>query len=105
MEKGSTLTDDFMQSVTNKMVNELNNKLEQLFIEGLKLKGFGFNNRIDLENFISHNCRCEDNRDLQEKIYYVNNIPFLLHVYKIDMNLTYNDTYTLTGNYGHYKFL
>ena len=38
----------------DRLSSELNKKLEDYFIEGLKRKGFEF------ETFIKNNCRCED---------------------------------------------
>lgn len=94
-----------IDSAVKKASNELIKKFDDLIIEGLKRKGFEFNNKSDLIDFTIQNVRCEDNVDLQEKIYYVNDIPFFLHVYKIDFNPTITEPFVFTASYGSYRFL
>lgn len=72
----------FMADVTHRISLELNRKLENNIIEGLKRKGFEFKTRIELGNFLKTNCRCEDNVEVKERVYFVNDIPFFLHRYK-----------------------
>lgn len=62
-------------------------KLDQIFTEGLRIKGHHFENPKDLEDFIRKNCRCEDNPSKSEKVYYVNDIPFLIHYYKTNLGI------------------
>jgi len=45
---------DIIDDVIGRLSSELNKKLEDYIIEGLKRKGFEF------ETFIKNNCRCED---------------------------------------------
>lgn len=73
---------DIIRDVIGRLYNDLNEELEYYVIKGLKRKGFEFNHKIELEAFVKERCRCEDNIDLKEKVYYVDNIPFLLHNYK-----------------------
>ena len=56
----STNSPLFIDSVIGRLSSELNKKLEDYIIEGLKRKGFEFKNRLELETFIKNNCRCED---------------------------------------------
>ena len=87
---------------------DLNKKLEDYIIEGLKRKGFEFKHKIELEEFVKERCRCEDNIDLKEKIYYVDNIPFFLHNYKsepLQMPSITDREYKLTANLGTYAYL
>ena len=97
------------ENMTSLIIDRLKTEIENLFIEGLKRKGFEFENRIELENFIKSNCRCEDITDIKQRTYFVNNIPFFLHCYEINMNLTptFNDKgeIKLSYNYGSYSFL
>lgn len=55
----------------------LNQKLEDLMIEGLKKKGIYFDNRPELIAFVTNNCKCEDNTDLKERIYFANDLSKL----------------------------
>ena len=98
----------FLADVIGRLSSELNKKLEDIMIEGLKLKGFEFKNKIELENFIQAHCRCEDNVDLKERTYFVNDIPFFLHKYEMEMDTLpfYEEgKYSMTANYGRYAYL
>ena len=46
-----------IDSVIGRLSSQLNKQLEDYTIEGLKRKGFEFENRMELENFIKSNCR------------------------------------------------
>lgn len=97
-----------MGNIIGNLSFELSKKLEGLMIDGLKRKGFEFKNRIELENFIKLNCRCEDKTDIKQRTYFVNDIPFFLHWYEIEMNLnpiTEPDTVKMFANYGSYAYL
>jgi hypothetical protein len=94
--------------VIGRLSSQLNKQLEDLWIEGLKRKGFEFENRIELENFIKSNCRCEDRTDIKQRTYFVNDIPFFLHCYEIDMDLNPIQTdreFKMSANYGLYAYL
>ena len=56
--------------VIGRLSSQLNKQLEDYMIEGLKRKGFEFQNRIELENFIKSNCRCEDRTDIKQRTYF-----------------------------------
>jgi len=56
---------DLREIMTEHISVGLISSLELLIIDGLKRKGFEFDNRIDLENFIKSNCRVVD--DLNKK--------------------------------------
>lgn len=99
-------------SLTNSAIEKafikLNQTLEGLLIEGLKLKGFEFdNNRLQLIDFIKKNCRVEDSPRLQQRIYFVNDIPFFLHNYKATYsNIERSDSVCCARvTFGTYKFL
>lgn len=87
--------------------NNLTNKLEQVVIEGLKLKGFVFENKNELVNFVKEHVRIEDNVEYQEKVYYVKDIPFLLHRYQIVIEppTEINRSIVMSANIGHYCYL
>ncbi len=94
--------------VIGRLSSQLNKKLEDYMIEGLKRKGFEFENRMELENFIKSNCRCEDIIDIKQRTYFVNDIPFFLHCYEIEMDLNPIQTdmeFKMSANYGSYAYL
>ncbi len=88
--------------------SQLNKQLEDYMIEGLKIKGFEFENRMELESFIKSNCRCEDRSDIKQRTYFANDIPFFLHCYEIEMDLnpiTIDREVKMSANYGRYACL
>lgn len=94
--------------VIGRLSSQLNKKLEDFMIEGLVRKGFEFENRSELENFIKSNCRCEDRTDIKQRTYFVNDIPFFLHCYEIEMDLNLITTgreVKMSANYGRYAYL
>ena len=94
--------------VIGRLSSQLNKQLEDLWIEGLKRKGFEFENRMELENFIKSNCRCEDRTDIKQRTYFANDIPFFLHCYEIEMDLNpiqIDREFKMSANYGHYAYL
>jgi len=94
--------------VIGRLFSQLNKQLEDYMIEGLKRKGFEFENRIQLENFINSNCRCEDRIDIKQRTYFANDIPFFLHCYEIEMDLnpiTTDREVKMSANYGRYAYL
>ena len=94
--------------VIGRLSSGLNSRLEDLMIEGLKRKGFEFENRMELETFIKSSCRCEDRTDLKQRTYFVNDIPFFLHCYEIEMDLsaiTTDREVKMSANYGRYAYL
>ena len=100
--------ESFQESLINKMIKGINKEIENYFIEGLKRKGYKFDDKIELEHFIKTRCRCEDNTGLKQKTYFVNEIPFFLHDYNIDINfktIIEDRKTTMTANNGYYAFL
>lgn len=72
---------------TMSVSENINKQMDDIIIEGLKRKGFEFKNKYDLAEFIKSNCRCVENIQLKEKIYYVNDIPFFMHRYKLNIDI------------------
>lgn len=97
-----------VHSVLGRLRNDLNRQLEESVIEGLKRKGFKFKHPLELETFVKERCRCEDNVDLKERVYYVDDVPFFLHNYKseiiTDPRLT-GDPYKVVGELGTFGYL
>lgn len=100
---------DIIHDVIGRLSSQLNKQLEDYIIEGLKRKGFEFENRMELENFIKSNCRCEDRTDIKQRTYFANDIPFFLHCYEneVDLNnlITTNREVNMSANYGSYAYL
>lgn len=101
------MPESLLSSVTSRLFSELQTKLEDYIIEGLKRKGFEFENRTDLEEFIKTRCECKDNINFKERIYYADNIPFFLHKYEIiyEPITQDNNGIKMSANYGSYAYL
>ena len=97
-----------IDSIIKKLEQEIARKLNEMLIEGLKRKGFEFDNNDSLENFLKLNCRAEHRTDIKENTYFVNNIPFLLHCYEIKVDaapIEIDREIKMSDNYGRYAFL
>lgn len=98
----------FNTQVVEQLTENLRSQQENIFIMGLALKGFHFENNHDLERFVKKRCRCENNTIYREKVYYVDETPFLFHKYETSINVTpkvRGDVVVVTGSLGSYKFL
>lgn len=97
----------FLHNAVSRLCLDLQKQLEDCFIEGLKRKGFEFNSKIELENFVKTRCRRTDNIHLKEHVYYVDNIAFFLHKYEtICEPITQeNNGNKMSANYGSYTYL
>ena len=73
---------DFINDMISRLTQDLNEQFEKAVVEGLKRKGFTFTDKDSLYEFVKTSCRCEDNVELKEKLYFVGNDPFLLWDYK-----------------------
>lgn len=95
------------EEIIKKMSLEFASKLENLIINGLKLKGFEFENKIELEEFIKTRCRRTDNIDFKEHIYYIDDVPFFLHKYGIELSpvIEHGNEIKMYSNFGSYKYL
>ena len=68
-----------MQELIETSLSGIENKQNDLIIEGLKRKGFDFSNHFELIDFIKENCTATNNQDLKITTYFVNGIPFLAY--------------------------
>jgi hypothetical protein len=83
------------------ILTQYQNKINNLFKEGLKRKGFEFENESDYLSFISINCRGFSKGN--ETTYYVNNIPFFFYVTPV-----FNNNFDILNpsyDFGKYSFL
>lgn len=98
----------FLQNeILNKIYSSLQSQLENLIIEGLKRKGYQFENKKDLEDFVKTRCRRTDNIQQKQCVYYVDDTPFFLHNYEVvNEQLTeHNNGIKMSANYGTYSYL
>jgi hypothetical protein len=99
---------DGIRYAVDQLHKNLINQLEDSFIEGLKRKGFQFDTKMELEHFVKARCRCEDNLELKERVYFVDDTPFFLHNYKseiiTDPTIT-GETYKIVGELGSFLYL
>ncbi|UII79985.1 hypothetical protein [Flagellimonas sp. CMM7] len=100
----------YTEHLTSEICQSMNSKIEELVLEGLKRKGFEFDDKLSLEKFVTTRCRVEDNKEFQEKTYFVDNTPFFLHKYRLTSNQGLGigfkgHTITLEADWGTYMFL
>ena len=94
--------ENFQESMMDKMASALNNKLEEIFIEGLRLKGYDFN-KNELVQFIKKHVTSIGIEN--ETIYYVDNIPFLLYNCNNKLNYDFSIEPRIFVDYGSYSYL
>lgn len=92
--------------IINRAIEEFDTEFKQIIIKGLKIKGYTFNSEIELLVFVSINCKVIDNNNTKQKTFYVNDTPFMIYDYKIEVNNFFNDKeIKITANYGKYLFV
>lgn len=99
---------DIVSNIVSKLSASICDQLDDSFIEGLRLKGFEFKTKFELECFIKDRCRCEDNTELKERIYYIDNTPFFLHKYETEMNISPivdDGKTTMKATFGSFSYL
>lgn len=84
---------EFQNSMIQKFSNKISEKIDEIILEGLKLKGFEFEHKIELIDFIKTNCNCIILEGEEEsKYFFVNNDPFLILQFNNDLsNLTFDE--------------
>ncbi|MCP4986743.1 MAG: hypothetical protein GY928_12020 [Colwellia sp.] len=97
---------NIQKEITEKLVNDLDNQLEKAIILGLEKKGFTFDNKPELYSFIKKRCHSTENIDTNEKIFYVDDIPFFLFIRNTDFKMDYEDKIVkATAELGQFKYL
>jgi len=96
---------DLEKSILDNIKSKLTKKLDDLIIQGLKLKGFEFKNQIELQDFVKEKCKTIEAKDSSYTIYLVNDIPFLFH-YKPETfpQITFEGT-EIKSDLGEFSFL
>ena len=97
---------DFIHDIISVANDNLITQMNNITIEGLKRKGFEFENNYELTEFLKARCRVTEFEN--ERTYYVDDKPFLLH--RQDLNINMNNIvdaqdYKLTATYGGYAYL
>ena len=88
------------------IIQDHNRKLDEIAKEGLRLKGFEFNNDSDLIEFISKRCSCIDYSQKKRKVYYIDGDPFLVHDYEPNYQHEWIDgVFKMKASGGKYSFL
>ena len=104
MQHQSNVLDEMMKQMTTIFVN----KLDAIVEHGLRLKGFEFDSRNELEAFIKSNCVREHNLRTMQDVYYVKGLPFLAHTYTGSEMLMPNGTereITASATIGEFQYL
>lgn len=99
---------EFQNNVIDDLKSGLVNSFDKILINGLKKKGFEFNHRSELNIFIKERCKCEQNNELNKRIYFVDNEPFLIHNYlsPFEFNLKKTkDGATIVADMGSYYYI
>jgi hypothetical protein len=98
----------FISNMQDRIINDLKNQQEQVFIEALKRHGIEIEDKLVLEEFVESNVNCEDNVYLKRKTYFVNSVPFLVHDYEpiVDLKpITLERETKFSANLGTYQFV
>ena len=97
----------FEMSVMEKLNTDISKIFDEYIVEGLKRKGFEFETKEELISFISNNCTCEIDDNLDCRIYLVNGLPFFAHYPKLVPEYDYtkiNET-TFTFDLGYFSYI
>lgn len=99
---------DTMKSTMDVLRKDLYQQFDNIVIEALKRKGFEFKSNAEIVNFIRERCKCYHRIEKNQKIYVVDDIPFLLFNEEIDVitdpRVTENNN-VITASLGTYQFL
>lgn len=99
---------DTIHNAMSRLVDNINDQIDNYIIEGLKRKGYEFENKYELGQFIINHCKCEDSVIEKTRIYFVNNEPFFSHYYGTNveiMPVTKNRVTKLTASYGSFSYI
>lgn len=94
--------------ISKQLADQINAIIEEKLIEALKVKGYVFETREQLEQFIATKCTCKVDEERNERTYYVNEKPFFLHRYGLKTEISQNNdtgNWTIKATNGVYAFL
>jgi hypothetical protein len=97
----------FNNQLIDNIYNDFIQQTNNIFIEALKRHGYIFNNKEELNIFISNNCEAIVNNSIDQfTTYYVKGVPFLLFNKNISSNILIKEKEnSFSVKYGQYKFL
>ena len=95
------------QQLTEQIINDLSNKFDEIFIEGLRLKGYSFDTLEQTMSFVKEYCRSAISLPMQQTTYYIKDIPFLWYDYSQTLEPINESTgdIKIKATYGSYKYL
>lgn len=97
---------EMQNRISEAIVNSMNIKLEEHIIEGLRRKGFVFEDRKTLIEFISKRCSSKQTICVNETIYLVDEIPFFVHSYKTEVDFTKStEKIGVLVSYGSFNYI
>jgi len=96
-----------VDAIIEKSAFNIAQQWDTYFLEGLKRKGFEFDNPLDAQYFVKANCKCAE--DLKgNRTYYVKGIPFFhfkpSNTMDIDRDFSKPDI-VFTASIGEYSYL
>lgn len=92
------------EEIINSITENISNKFDDIFLQGLSKKGYNFINKQQATLFVIENCFCAKSLETNQTTYYVKNEPFLLYVEKNEISVKDNPL-SITGVMGYYYFL
>ena len=96
----------FQSQLIKEVSDSLNKQMDNVIIEGLRLKGYSFNNDSELHEFIKDFCIIEDRPHLMEKTFFVKSEPFMIHYYALNNDFNFNnEPLKMTASLGKYRYL
>lgn len=105
MKDSINTVQDIQNEIVKTLVSKLNDKLDQAFIVGLEKKGYYFDTKLQLEEFIKTKCRAEVCAHMKEKVFFVDDKPFMKWSYDIKLEMGYPTEYKATAEMGSYVYL
>lgn len=98
---------DLRYELIGSMVEKSANRIDEILIEALKVKGFEFEDKSSLENFLKTKCKSISNVEEKTITLYVDETPFLMYDFNpiiepVDME---NNSITFRSTFAGYKFL
>ena len=96
-----------LDEISKDLYANLINQLDDYFLKGLERKGYTFKTIPERNEFIKTRCRCEDSLRLQQKTYFVDDVPFIMWKYpkNIDLKWEHGKDITVSAEYGSFYYL
>jgi len=97
-----------MSKLVKEHYENISNQLEGVITEGIKRKGFEFETLSELSKFVKSRCRMEQYESKKERIYFVDDNPFLVWHYEYEFNyipIVSDKEITFTSMCGSYAYL